>query len=51
MELLAGIVVLIAVFQANFLVGKYISNKPNEPNEPNEQIGLNNEVQIIKGVD
>jgi len=45
MELLAGIVVLIAVFQANFLVGKYISNKPNE------QIGLNNEVQIIKGVD
>jgi len=45
MEQLAGIVVLIAVFQANFLVGKYISNKPNE------QIGLNNEVQIIKGVD
>ena len=43
--MLAGIVVLIAVFQANFLVGKTISNKPDEP------IGLNNEVQIIKGVD
>jgi len=45
MELLAGIVVLIAVFQVNFLVGKYISHKPND------QIGLNNEIQIIKGVD
>ena len=45
MELLAGIVVLIAVFLVNFLVGKYISNKPNEP------IRLNNEIQIIKGVD
>jgi len=45
MELLAGIVVLIAVFLANFLVGKYINNKSNKP------IGLNNEIQIIKGVD
>ena len=45
MELLAGIVVLIAVFLANFLVGKTISHKANE------QIGLNNEVQIMEGAD
>ena len=45
MKLMAGIVVIIAVFLANFLVGKTISNKANE------QIGLNNEVQIMKGVD
>jgi hypothetical protein len=45
MDLLAGIGVLIAIFLANFLVGKAIRNKANG------QLGLNVEVQTTKGVD
>jgi hypothetical protein len=45
MDLLAGIGVLIAIFLANFLVGKAIRYKANG------QLGLNVEVQTTKGVD
>jgi hypothetical protein len=45
MDLLAGIGVLIAIFLANFLLGKAIRNKANG------QLGLTIEVQTTKGVD
>lgn len=45
MDILIGIVGVIAVFLANFLLGKAIRNKENR------QLGSNLEVLSMKGVD